>query len=281
MFFFGNVQPTVLSFDRDSMWFATQLSAITLIAGVIFDRLPNEEVQRIVRDTRVYVLRIIGRNTSKSLAFFAALFLSAAAGISEEFLFRGVVLTSFQQVFGTSIAIFLSSALFGLAHFPVFGASAFVEAVLGGVFAFSYVYSDYNLAVPIAIHTLYDLFTIYYTWVQATDDMKVRVKEADEMIRSTTDKDLLTVPYMPLEIASTQLAVFKFLDANDDGFINKREFDQGLKMVGVSPVRPYTIPSPWQDELFVEMDKNGDGQISYEEFNAVTAKALQKWMSLQ
>ena len=41
-----------------------------------------------------------------------------------------------------------------------------------GVFAFSYVYSDYNLAVPIAIHTLYDLFTIYYTWVQATDDMK-------------------------------------------------------------------------------------------------------------
>ena len=172
--FFGKSidQTTMLSFDRDSIVLALQISVITVIAGVVFDKLPNERVQRIVRDTRVYTLRIIGRNTSNFNAFLASTLLALSAGVSEELLFRGFLLVALKQYFGTNLAIFISSATFGLAHYPVFGASALVEATLGGIFAFSYVYSGYNLAVPIAIHTLYDLFTIYYTWVGASKDIK-------------------------------------------------------------------------------------------------------------
>lgn len=48
------------------------------------------------------------------------------------------------------------------------GANAFIEAILGGMFAFSYVYSGNNIAVPIAIHGLYDFGTIFFTWLLAS-----------------------------------------------------------------------------------------------------------------
>lgn len=50
----------------------------------------------------------------------------------------------------------------------VVGANALVESVLGGMFAFSYIYSGYNIAVPIAIHGLYDFGTIFITWLLAS-----------------------------------------------------------------------------------------------------------------
>ena len=51
---------------------------------------------------------------------------------------------------------------------PATGANAFIEAILGGMFAFSYVYSGNNIAVPIAIHGLYDFGTIFLTWLFAS-----------------------------------------------------------------------------------------------------------------
>ena len=77
-----------------------------------------------------------------------------------------------------------SSAIFGLAHFPLWGSNAIVEAVLGGVLGFAYWYSEYNLAVPIAIHTIYDFAVTYFTWNSARSDPKVNaitawVDEAD------------------------------------------------------------------------------------------------------
>ena len=63
------------------------------------------------------------------------------AATGEEVFFRGFLYNLFDSAFGYNSALFLSSALFGLAHFPVFGSSAAIEAFLGGVFAFAYIYS--------------------------------------------------------------------------------------------------------------------------------------------
>ena len=112
-----------LSFDSNSMILALQISAFLLIGGVLFDKAPSEKIQRIVRDTRVYTLRIIGRNSDPISAFGVALLLSLAAGLSEELLFRGFLQMWIRQWAGSQLAIMASAALFGLAHFPAFGAS--------------------------------------------------------------------------------------------------------------------------------------------------------------
>jgi membrane protease YdiL (CAAX protease family) len=72
----------------------------------------------------------------------------------------------------------LSSGLFGLAHSPIIGANAALEAVLGGYFGFVYgdhivlacvpctnsmclaAYFGHNIWVPITVHVLYDFFTL-------------------------------------------------------------------------------------------------------------------------
>ncbi len=76
-----------------------------------------------LKDTRVYTLRLIGRNSHPVTAFGVALLLSLAAGLSEELLFRGGLQMWIRAWAGPQVAIMLSAATFGLAHFPVFGAS--------------------------------------------------------------------------------------------------------------------------------------------------------------
>jgi hypothetical protein len=62
------------------------------------------------------------------------------------------------------LALTVTSAIFGFAHEPVFGASALIEAILGGAFGFAYYYSHFNLFVPILVHFLYDFWTFYFVW---------------------------------------------------------------------------------------------------------------------
>lgn len=274
---------TISSFDRGSMTLALQLSSLLLAAGFVFDRVPNVDVQNIVNDTRIYVLRVFGRNTPGVTAFFAALLLSASAAISEELFFRGFLLVWIQSYFGTTVATIISSAIFGLAHFPVFGASAYVEAVLGGIFAFAFTYSNLNIAVPIAVHTLYDLGTIYFIWLTATRDMRDRISRADEQPGMETDRQLKDaslqgISLLPAEVVASELALFNFLDRDQDGFISYLEFDAGLKLMGVSSVAPYALPFPWQKQLFKEIDTDNDGKISFEEFNKSVVEATRKWL---
>ena len=48
-------------------------------------------------------------------------------------------------------------------------------------------YSDYNLAVPIAVHTLYDFITISSTWLLARDDLNRRLRLAAQSEASRLD----------------------------------------------------------------------------------------------
>jgi membrane protease YdiL (CAAX protease family) len=84
---------------------------------VIFDRLPGKFFQTVNRDTRIFALRSLGRNTSYPVAAFASALTSLGAGISEEVFFRGFCWSLIVGAFHNEyLALALSSALFGLAH---------------------------------------------------------------------------------------------------------------------------------------------------------------------
>jgi len=115
-----------------------------------------------------------------------SLVISVAAGICEEIAFRGFVYSAIWQTSGETAALLLSSLAFGLAHYPVFGASTFLELLFGLVFATSYKISGFNLFVPILVHIVYDFIVLFVTWLASTSEFKRRI---DAM-----EWDIITVP---------------------------------------------------------------------------------------
>lgn len=176
------------SFDTNSMTMAAMFAVPLITAGFLLDQLPFAPFREIARDTRIFVLRLLGLNSPWLSTALIALLLSCkftsipqwnmqyisicvlsfcyicsltgTAGFAEELAFRGILMRALDNASFFPVGLVASSALFGLAHFPVFGASAGVEAVLGGVFGYAYWLSGYNIAVPIALHTMYDFATI-------------------------------------------------------------------------------------------------------------------------
>ena len=102
--------------------------------------------------------------------------MTATAGFSEELFFRGILFNSIESFTTFPIALVLSSVIFGLVHFPLWGANAIIETVLGGVLCYAYWVSGSNLAVPIAIHTMYDFLTLFFTWYSCRNDLQRRME---------------------------------------------------------------------------------------------------------
>lgn len=97
--------------------------------------------------------------------------------MSEELAFRGVLFTFVENFFGTAAAYLVSSLLFAMAHSPIFGANTVVEIVFGSYFAYTFVASGYNIAVPIAVHVLYDFVTMLSTWMSATQELRKKIND--------------------------------------------------------------------------------------------------------
>jgi hypothetical protein len=120
----------------------------------------------------------------RAMTFQQLVLLSAAAGLGEEVLFRGVLQTlinlwassfflgAFEAIFGaavtsfllgalvTAFAIIVTSLLFGLFHPLTKGyvILAFIISVyLGWLFS-----ATRNLLVPILVHSIYDTFALYF-----------------------------------------------------------------------------------------------------------------------
>ncbi|KOT40703.1 CAAX protease [Streptomyces caelestis] len=79
----------------------------------------------------------------------------AAAAVTEELLFRGVLFRIVEEYLGTWIALALTALLFGLAHLPNPDATAWgafaIAIEAGGMLAAAYV-ATRNLWVPIGVH---------------------------------------------------------------------------------------------------------------------------------
>jgi uncharacterized protein len=185
------IQSFTYSFDKESMSYASVYAMLIILFGQVLDNAPLKVCRDIAMDTRVFVLRIIGRSTPAPIAALAALLMAAAAGFSEEILFRGVIFAVVDKFAGMIPAYAISSLLFGLGHSPVFGANVVLEMLFGAYFAYTYVSSGYNIAVPIAVHTLYDFATIFVTWWLASRDIRKQIKEIRDigMIRVPATND--------------------------------------------------------------------------------------------
>ena len=120
------------------------------------------------------------------------LLLAVVAGFGEEILFRGVVFRVLEESLGTTLALILSAALFGLMHAGNHGATTFstvaVALEAGGMLAAAYVWSR-SLWFPIGIHLAWNftqggIFSAPVSGGAATGLLKVHL--------SPTAGDLIT-----------------------------------------------------------------------------------------
>jgi membrane protease YdiL (CAAX protease family) len=80
-------------------------------------------------------------------------------GFCEEILFRGVIQRGFEgSIQQKWIAVLISSLLFGAIHLDLRG--LLPRALLGAVFGYLYIKSDYNIVVPSIAHGLNDFISI-------------------------------------------------------------------------------------------------------------------------
>jgi hypothetical protein len=188
------------------------------------DAIPTPYFQEVYRDTRYFVLRILGRNTNLFQALLSTTVIATGAAVAEEIFFRGFCFTAFENAFHSDVvALLASSAIFGLAHFPVFGANALIEAVLGGFIGYAYMTTGHNLAVPIVIHGVYDFLTIMKTWIEASGDLKNRLLDATEYQLAKEAKDPEKFKKMSRAVsASTVASIIYYLASIIHGLVGDR-----------------------------------------------------------
>lgn len=93
------------------------------------------------------------------ISFFAIVLLSAAAGVGEELIFRGLIQTALSERLGLLVALLGTSALFALLHAVTraYAVYAFLLSLyLGLLFA-----ATESVTAPIVTHAIYDAVLLY------------------------------------------------------------------------------------------------------------------------
>jgi len=164
-----------ISFDTAAIQhgiFATlPIFAFAVILDLVEDRVPS--LQDVTTATQRSVMALLGGTFKPGLALLTSIALGLAAGLGEEMLFRGVLQWELASRFGDTVALGITSVVFGLLHAvtPLYA----VFAALASVY-FGYLYqSADNLAVPIMAHALYDvgaLMWAHWSVTQMTPEEK-------------------------------------------------------------------------------------------------------------
>ncbi len=103
--------------------------------------------------------------------------ISGMAGIAEEFMFRGVIQPGLAGPYGTTVALMVTSVLFGAAHL-VTVTYAMIAALMGLYLGWIAIVSD-NLLVPIIAHALYDFWALTYLIEHRGRAIRRRLERAD------------------------------------------------------------------------------------------------------
>ena len=133
------------------------LACLPLLAGLWFATRAQRPppLGRLTRDLDNRVRPLFADCDLVSLAI-----ISAAAGIGEETLFRGVMQTAMAESAGLWVAIAVTSVIFGLLHY-VSLTYAIYAALIGAYLGLLLVAFD-NLLVPILAHATYDFIGLVY-----------------------------------------------------------------------------------------------------------------------
>jgi uncharacterized protein len=134
------------------------LGVMAAVLDKVEDRFPA--LQDVSKATLRSVLALLGGSFKPLIGIVVATALGLAAGIGEEWVFRGVFQYELTTRLGPPVALLLSSIVFGLLHAvtPLYAFLATLASLyFGGLF-----WSFDNLAVPMACHTVYDILALYY-----------------------------------------------------------------------------------------------------------------------
>ena len=110
-------------------------------------------IQRLVRTVEAKVAPLFAGSTSAELTLVAVL-----AGVGEEALFRGVLQPWLDGRLPASVALLVTSLIFGAAHWLT--STYALLASLVGLYLGWLVLASGNLFVPIVTHALYDLVAL-------------------------------------------------------------------------------------------------------------------------
>jgi uncharacterized protein len=142
----GAIQLLSIQLDAQALWLSVALAAaITVSSGMIYRLWPAYR-----RSADVYLELVI-----KPLMWVDLIWLGLLPGLSEELLFRGVMLPAL----GLNLtAVFISSILFGVLHLSGNGQWPYV--IWAGIVGFALGYSALvtgNLVVPVVAHIITNL----------------------------------------------------------------------------------------------------------------------------
>jgi membrane protease YdiL (CAAX protease family) len=145
-----SVEPLV----NGALWVGP-LGVLAYVLDLVEERVPA--LQDVTKATQRSVLALLGGKWKPIIAVATASALGLAAGIGEEMLFRGVLQYELAARFGEFASVTVTSIIFGALHAvtPLYALLASLASVY-----FGWLYtSSGNLAVPIATHALYVLFS--------------------------------------------------------------------------------------------------------------------------
>lgn len=121
-------------------------------------------LQDVSKATQRSVLALLGSSRKPLIALGVSIALGAAAGISEEMLFRGVLQSELGNKFGETAALISSAVIFGALHAvtPLYALLAGLASIYFGELYIQY----HNLAIPIVCHGVYDVGALFAAhWV--------------------------------------------------------------------------------------------------------------------
>uniref|UniRef100_A0A0G4I0J1 EF-hand domain-containing protein n=1 Tax=Chromera velia CCMP2878 TaxID=1169474 RepID=A0A0G4I0J1_9ALVE len=253
----------------------------------VLNLLPLDYIREIERDTDLFCLGLMGKDTKPGRVFLYSLALALGASVSEEIFFRGVLLPLGAQYLGEGVSLVVSSLIFGVGHTNTPGGSTLLEAGLGAVFGYLFISSGGNLLVPIVCHFVYDFITFVVSHTRG----KARLEGVNIREKFLSDQVQKAKQFFKEadgeQFAAFCMQVFQLLDLDKNGFISVEELRQGLRVFDVSRFgigrgggnSAVSLPSDAEEEDSVEkafnaIDTNGDRQISYEELMAFLSSRL-------
>lgn len=127
------------------------IASLPLFAGLHWTLHTNSPpVRRLVQLVQDQLGPLVAGRSPTELALVAGL-----AGLAEEVLFRGVIQTELASMLPAFLAVVLTSAAFGLAHFLTL--SYALLAAMAGLYLGTLYWIQGNLLIPIVAHAVYDL----------------------------------------------------------------------------------------------------------------------------
>jgi membrane protease YdiL (CAAX protease family) len=151
-----------ISFDLASLktgaLLTLPLGLLAALLDLVEDRFPA--LQDVTTATQRSVLALMGGTLKPGFALATSVLLGLAAGVGEEMLFRGILQYELCGRFGTTVALGLSSVIFGALH-AVTPLYAILASLASLYFGALYLMTD-NLAVPIACHAIYDVGALLF-----------------------------------------------------------------------------------------------------------------------